>query len=95
MSRAARRRHQVDASQSGLMLVLGRSMLDCNSAFAVRAHRENQVVAVRIRTLPPLSAVGDSKFGFSFQLPSCFSDPGLCLSKTCSVVIYRAQIDSR
>ena len=90
MSRAARRRDQVDASQSGLKLVLGRCFARRCSAFAVRADCENQLGSVRLRALHPLSAVGDPGFEFSFQSSFCCFGPGFRQSKPCSVVLYRA-----
>ena len=54
MWRGARRRDQVDASQGGLKLVLGRCFVRRCSAFAVRADCENQAVAVR--SSPPITA---------------------------------------
>ena len=90
MSRAARRRDQVDASQSGLRLAFARRFISQSSRFAVRADSENQLDAGRIRTLPPLSAVGDPGFEFSFQSSFCCFGPGFRQSKPCSVVLYRA-----
>ena len=51
MWRGARRRDQVDASQGGLKLVLGRCFVRRCSAFAVRADCENQTDAVRVKPL--------------------------------------------
>ena len=57
---------QVDASQSGLRLDLGRSFLDCDSAFAVRAHCENQPFAAPIKPLSRPPDVGKRWSDVSF-----------------------------
>ena len=90
MSRAARRRDQVDASQSGVRLHFDRRFISQPSALAVRADCENQLGSVRLRALHPLSAVGDPRVEVSFQSSSCCFGPGFCLPKPWSVVLYRA-----
>ena len=90
MSRAAWRRDQVDASKGGMRLVVDQCFVGRSSAFAVRAECENQLDAGRVRTLHPLSAVGDPGFEFSFQVLSRCFGPGFCQSKPCSVILYRA-----
>lgn len=90
MPRAARRRHQIDASQSGLRLLFDRRLICQSSALAVRAHCENRLGAVRIRTLHPLPAEGDPNSEFSFHMPTCYVGPGFCRFKPSSVVLYRA-----
>ena len=67
MPRAARRRHQIDASQSGLRLLFDRRLICQSSALAARAHCENRLGAVRIRTLHPLAAEGGSEFRVQFS----------------------------
>ena len=90
MSRAARRRDQVDASQSGVRLHFDRRFISQPSALAVRADCENQLGSVRLRALHPLSAVGDPRVEVSFQSSSCCFGPGFCLPKPWSVILYRA-----
>ena len=95
MSRAARRRDQVDASQSGVRLHFDRRFISQPSALAVRADCENQLGSGRLRTLHPLSAVGDPRVEVSFQSSSCCFGPGFCLPKPWSVILYRALLNRR
>ena len=90
MSRVTRRRHQVDASQSGVRLDLSRCLLDCDPAFAVCANCENQVVC-RPRQAPALAPDRWRPSSLSFQPSSSRFGPVFRLSKTCSVVLYRAR----
>ena len=90
MSRATRRRDQVDASQSGLMPVFDRRFISQRCALAARADCENQAVAVRSSPLSRPPAAGEPRSALSFQASSSRFGPGFCRSKPRSVVLYRA-----